>query len=198
MKTPRTTEQAEEQAILTARRSGRLSCEESFRGLYDLYGRSVLSWLRVRVPKDQADDLFQEVWTTFLLRWRDWEFRENLAAPEARPVLSFLFQTAAFVWKGHLRKDRRSEPLPEGNEGEAEIAVQAHDMEARVELGRCLDLAAKICTAEEIEVLVARLTGLSGAGIAQALGISEPVVDHRYRDAIARLRRRLQSQGTKP
>jgi DNA-directed RNA polymerase specialized sigma24 family protein len=71
-------------------------------------------------------------------------------------------------------------------------------MEARVELGRCLDLAAKICTAEEIEVLVARLTGLSGAEIAQALGLSEPVVDHRYRDAISRLRRRLQSQGTKP
>jgi len=197
MNTPRTTGQAEEQTILTARRSGKLSCEESFRKLYELYGRSVLSWLLVRVPRDQADDLFQEVWTTFLVRWRNWEFREQLDAPEARPVLSFLFHTAAFVWKGHQRKDRRSEPLPEDHEEEACIAVQTHDMEAQIELGRCLDLAAKICTAEEIEVLVARLTGLSGAEIARALGLPETIVDHRYRDAIARLRRRLQSQETK-
>jgi len=195
MKTSGTTGQAEEQSILRARLSGGLSCEESFRELYDLYGRNVFSWLLVRVPRDQAEDLFQEVWTTFLVRWRDWNFRPDLAVPEARPVLSFLFQTAALMWKGHLRKDRRSAPLPE--EPEVEPAVHTHDLEARVELGRCLDLAAKICTAEEIEVLVARLTGLSGAEIAQALGLSEPVVDHRYRDAISRLRRRLQSQGTK-
>ena len=78
MNTPRTTGQAEEQTILTSRRSGRLSCEESFRELYELYGRSVLSWLLVRVPRDQADDLFQEAWTTFLVRWRNWEFRDSL------------------------------------------------------------------------------------------------------------------------
>jgi RNA polymerase sigma factor (sigma-70 family) len=185
----------EEQTILRARNAGGLSCEESFRELYDLYGRSVLSWLLVRMPRDQADDLFQEVWAAFLVRWRVWEFREDLAVPGARPVLSFLFQTASFMWKGHLRKHHPSEPLPEDESGPA---VPTHLMEARMELGRCLDLAEKICTPEEIEVLVARLTGLSGAEIAQALGVSEPVVDHRYRDAIARLRGRLQSQGTKP
>src|SRR5262245_37087939 len=194
MKTPGTTGQAGEQSILRARHSGGLSCEESFRELYDLYGRNVFSWLLVRVPRDQAEDLFQEVWTTFLVRWRDWDFRQDLAISEARPVLSFLFQTASFMWKGHLRKHGRSEPLPEE---EMEPAVHTQ-MDARVELGRCLDLAAKICTSEEIEVLVARLTGVSGTEIAQALGISEAVVDHRYRDAIGRLRRRLQSQGTKP
>jgi len=194
MKTPSTTGQAGEQSIIRARHSGGLSCEESFRELYDLYGRNVFSWLLVRVPRDQAEDLFQEVWTTFLVRWRDWDFREDLAISEARPVLSFLFQTALFMWKGHLRKHGRCEPLPEE---EMEPAVHTQ-MDARVELGRCLDLAAKICTSEEIEVLVARLTGLSGAEIAQALGISEAVVDHRYRDAIGRLRRHLQSQGIKP
>ena len=132
MEMPRTTTYTEEQSILRARQAGELSSEDSLRELYDLYGRSVFSWLLVRVPRDQAEDLFQE------------------------------------------------------------------DLEAQVELGRCLDLAARICATEEIEVLVARLAGLSGAEIAQALGMSEAVVDHRYRDAIARLRRRLQSQGSKP
>jgi len=195
MESPRTTGYAEEQAILRSRQSGDLSPEESFRALYDLYGRSVLSWLLVRVRRDQADDLFQEVWAAFLVRWRVWEFREDVAAPEARPVLSFLFRTAALIWKGHLRKDRQNEPLPEGGR---EPAVHSDDFESRVELGRCLDTAARICPPEEIEVLVARLTGLSGSEIAQALGISEAVVDHRYRDAVARLRRRLQSQEPKP
>src|SRR5262249_8082417 len=152
-----------------ARQSGELSCEESLRWLYDLYARSVFSWLLVRSPRDQAEDMFQEVWSAFLVRWRAWEFREEVSAPEARPGVSFLFRTGAFVWKGHRRKERAGEPLPDG---ESEPAVHSGELEARLELDRCLKLAAEICTPEEIEVLTARLAGLSGAEIAGALGIS--------------------------
>src|SRR2546421_2382089 len=107
MRTPRTVEDArmfrDEQEILLARQAGDLSMEDAFRALFNLHGRAVLGWLLVRVPRDQADDLFQEVWSTFYLRWRGWEFREDVAAPEARPVLSFLFRTAAFLRHGQFR-----------------------------------------------------------------------------------------------
>ncbi len=179
----------EEQAILRARQAGDLSAEESFRELYDLYGRDVLRWLLMRAPRDQADDLFQEIWSTFFLRWRNWRFREEVAAEEARPVLSFLFRTASFAWKGHRRKQRSSEPL----DG---IAALEDGIDRRLQLGRCLKLASEICSEEEVEVIVARLSGLSGAEVAQALNISEAVADHRYRGAVARLRRRLGQKVT--
>ena len=180
-----------EQAILRARQIGDLSCEESFREVYDLYGREVLAWLWTRVSRDQADDLFQEIWATFFARWRRWEFRDELAVEGARPILSFLFRTAAFAWKGNRRKRRESEPVPEET---ADPAATAASLNTRLELGRCLDLATQICSPEEVEVLVARLSGMSGPEIAQALGISESIADHRYRGAVARLRRRLQIQ----
>lgn len=188
-KQARTTSYAGEQEILAARQAGDISGDESFRELYDLYGRSVLSWLLVRAPRDQADDLFQEIWSAFLVRWRTWEFREHLAVAEARPVLSFLFRTAALKWKGHRRKERPCEPLPE--------LAGPDRLDSDLELGRCLDLATQICSPEEVEVLVARLSGMSGEEIAQALGISEAVADHRYRGAVARLRRRLKVQEVK-
>ena len=116
METPRTVEYAsfqDEQEVLRARQAGDLSVEESFRVLFDLHGRAVMGWLLVRVPRDQADDLFQEIWSTFYLRWRTWEFREHLAAQEARPVLSFLFRTAAFVRNGEYRRQRALESVDE-------------------------------------------------------------------------------------
>src|SRR5258706_4878681 len=114
METPRTAEYArvfrDEQEILLARQSGDLSMEASFRALFDLHGRAVLGWLLVRVPRDQADDLFQEVWSTFYVRWRGWGFRQDIAAPGARPVLSFLFRTAAFLRDGQYRSSRPRAP----------------------------------------------------------------------------------------
>jgi DNA-directed RNA polymerase specialized sigma24 family protein len=173
---------AEEQSVLRARQAGELSGEESFRVLYDLYGRSVLGWLLVRAPHDQADDLFQEIWSTFYLRWRNWEFRDEVSCDDAKPVLSFLFRTAAFAWKGHRRKQRPVESL----DG---LEAPPSELDQKVELGQCLDLASEICSPEEVEVIVARLSGMSGIEVAQALGITEAIADHRYRGAIARLRR---------
>jgi DNA-directed RNA polymerase specialized sigma24 family protein len=62
----------------------------------------------------------------------------------------------------------------------------------RIEFRRCLDLAAEICLPEELDVLAAKLSGLPGAEIAAALEITPAVVDHRYRNAVERLRRKLE------
>jgi DNA-directed RNA polymerase specialized sigma24 family protein len=195
METPRTAGYAcsfqDEQEVLRARQAGDLSVEESFRALFDLHSRAVMGWLLVRVPRDQADDLFQEIWSTFYVRWRAWEFREHLTAPEARPVLSFLFRTAAFVRHGQYRRKRSQDSL----EGEAAAIPDASSgpaaMDQRVQLGRCLDLAAEICSPEELDALLGKLSGLSGEEMARALGVSEAIADHRYRSAVARLRREM-------
>jgi DNA-directed RNA polymerase specialized sigma24 family protein len=203
METPRTVEYAsfqDEQEVLRARQAGDLSVEESFRVLFDLHGRAVMGWLLVRVPRDQADDLFQEIWSTFYVRWRAWEFREHLAAPEARPVLSFLFRTAAFVRHGEYRRKRTLEST-EGIDEAAAIPDAASDPEVlnrRVQLGRCLDLAAEVCSPEELDALLGKLSGLSGEEMARALGCSAAIADHRYRSAVARLRRCLQVKEVQP
>jgi DNA-directed RNA polymerase specialized sigma24 family protein len=194
METPRTLAYADEQEILLAREMGDLSTEESFRALFDLHGRAVLGWLLVRAPRDQADDLFQEVWSTFYVRWRSWEFREHLKAPEARPVLSFLFRTAAFLRHGEFRRKRllvdceALNILPDAASG-------PEALDRQVQVRRCLDLAAEICSPEELDALLGKLSGLSGEEMAQTLRVTAAIADHRYRSAVARLKRHLQPQA---
>jgi DNA-directed RNA polymerase specialized sigma24 family protein len=194
MDTPRTAGYAcsfqDEQDVLRARQAGELSVEDSFRALFDLHGRAVMGWLLVRVPRDQADDLFQEIWSTFYLRWRTWEFREYLAAPEARPVLSFLFRTAAFVRNGQYRRKRALEPVEEAA-AIPDAASGPEVLDRRVQLGRCLELAAEVCSPEELDALLGKLSGLSGDEMARAFGVSAVIADHRYRSAVARLRREI-------
>jgi DNA-directed RNA polymerase specialized sigma24 family protein len=139
--------------------------EDSFRALFDLHGRAVMGWLLVRVPRDQADDLFQEIWSTFYLRWRAWESREHLAAPEARPVLSFLFRTAAFVRNGQYRRKRALEPVEEAA-AIPDAASGPEVLDRRVQLGRCLELAAEVCSPEEQLALWATdiVAGYAGSG----------------------------------
>jgi DNA-directed RNA polymerase specialized sigma24 family protein len=187
----------DEQDVLRAREAGELSIEESFRALFDLHGRAVMGWLLVRVPRDQADDLFQEIWSTFFLRWRTWEFREHLAVPEARPVLSFLFRTAAFVRNGEYRRKRALEPVEEAA-AIPDAASGPEALNAQVQLGRCLDLAGEVCSPEELDALLGKLSGLSGEEMARALGVSAAIADHRYRSAVARLRRCLQPKEVQP
>src|SRR5207302_1135243 len=116
------------------------------------------------------------------------------AVPEARPVLSFLFRTAAFLRHGQFRGSRRR--VHESVEGEAIVVADAASspaaLDQRVQLGRCLELAAEICSPEEVDALLAKLSGLSGEEMARTLGVSTAIADHRYRSAVARLRRRLQ------
>ncbi len=184
-----------EPAILRARVEGSLSAEAAFEQLYALYASPVMGWLRLRAKRADADDLFQDVWRIFYGRWRAWQHTAEMNAAGARPVLSFLYRTCHFVLQGHRRMVRPAEPLdtadmPDGVRG-------PEKMSREIELGRCLALARQICPAPELEVLMAKLAGVPAREIAQTLGISEPAVDHRFRDAIVRLRRRLAAPRAK-
>jgi len=181
---------AQEQTILRARATGEVSADRGFESLHALYAPSVLAWLRLRVPRADAEDLQQDVWMVFYDRWKRWEFRPEMESPEARPVLSFLFRTCHFVLRGHGRRAAMRAEQPLETAGEARSAQPEH---SALELGRCLDLARALCPVEEQEVLAGKLAGVPAREIAHSLSVSEAVVDHRFRSAIARLKRRLET-----
>ncbi len=179
-----------EQPILRARARGIVSADAAFEQLYALYAPSVLGWLLMRTEPADAEDLLQDVWMIFHRRWQGWQFTPEMEAPEARPVLSFLFRTSHFVLQGHRRRQqfRRHDPLdteaPDGMAG-------AHRVLKQIEYGQCLALARKHCPPEELDVLLAKLAGVPAREIAATLGITEPVVDHRFRNAVARIQKQV-------
>lgn len=181
-----------EPQILRARAEGRVSPDEGFEQLYGLYAPLVAAWFQVRVGADVADDLFQDVWTIFFNRWQRWELLPEMMHPEAKPVLSFLFRTAHFVLIGHRRQGagRQQESLDQVEVADRQRSPER--MQQQLELGRTLGLARKLCPAEELDVLLAKLAGVPAREIARTLQVSEPVVDHRFRNAIARLRKEMQ------
>jgi RNA polymerase sigma factor (sigma-70 family) len=184
---------ANEQRILRARATGEVSADHGFEQLYALYSPLVLAWLRMRTSRADAEDLQQDVWMVLYDRWRRWEFRPEMESPEARPILSFLFRTCHFVLRGHARKAAARAEQPLDSAGEASAPESVH---SDLELGRCLELARSICPLEEQEVLAAKLAGVPAREIARALSITESVVDHRFRGAIARLKSRLEPRKT--
>lgn len=180
-----------EQQILRARARGEVSAEVSFEQLYTLYGKPVLAWIAMRAGPGHVDDLFQDVWMIFFRRWQGWQFLPEMEAEGAKPVLSFLFRTCHLMLQGHRRKqqakpqqDVEAVDVPDASGGAAQMIEQ-------IELGRCLKLAREICPHEELDVLLAKLSGVPTREIAQAMKMSEPVVDHKFRDAVARLKERL-------
>ncbi|MFQ5695615.1 MAG: RNA polymerase sigma factor [Terriglobia bacterium] len=185
-----------EPPILRARAQGRLSAHAAFEQLYALYAPTVLGWLALRVKPADADDLFQDVWTVFYGRWRSWQFLPEMQAPGARPVLSFLYRTCHFTLRGHRRRAARvSDPLeaaevPDGLRGPERLLQQ-------LQIGQCLQLARGVCPPEELDVLLAKLAGVPAREIARTLEITEPAVDHRFRNAVARLQKAVQPGGRK-
>ena len=173
---------------------GVLSHDEAFTKLYEEYGPLVHTWLRARSGDAAADDLFQDVWGIFCRRWREWEPPPGAADADARPVLSFLFRTCHLVLMAHRRVERRrsEDPL----EHAAEPPVDGHTyVLARVQLGECLSAARASCSDDQVAVLTAKLAGVPAREIARTLGLTEATVDHRFRDAIARIRERLEAGG---
>ena len=174
--------------LLRARARGELSADAAFERLHAAYAPSVRAWLLFRVRGTEADDLVQDVWTIFYHRWRRWEHRPEMTDPQARPVLSFLYRTCHFVLKGHRRRARREEAadvdVADGEAG-AERLIQG------IEVGRCLDRARRVCHSDELDVLFAKLSGVPAREIAQAKGLTESVVDHRFRTALGKLRASL-------
>jgi RNA polymerase sigma factor (sigma-70 family) len=180
-----------ENRILRARARGELSADAAFETLYREYRRLVFSWLGVRVDTSAVDDLAQDVWLIFYSRFRRWEFGVESESPEARPVLSFLFRTCQFVARGHKRlaSSRVVDPL----EAPDRVSVdnERSSMLRTLEATRALAIARSVCRENEVDVLLAKLSGMSAREIASTLSISESVVDHRYRSAIAKLRKKL-------
>ena len=180
-----------ENRVLRARARGDVSADAAFETLYREYRRTVSAWLTVRVDSTAVDDLAQDVWLIFYARFRRWEFGTEMESPEARPVLSFLFRTCQFVARGHKRlaSSRVVEPLetPEA----VPVANGRDSMLRRLEATRALAIAKSVCRSNEMDVLLAKLSGMSAREIASTLSLSEAVVDHRYRNAIAKLRKKL-------
>lgn len=179
-----------ENRILRARARGEVSADAAFEVFFREYGRTVSSWLALRVDPWVVDDLAQDVWLIFYTRFRRWEFGVEMESSEARPVLSFLFRTCQFVARGYRRlgHTRKTEPLPERSEP---ASRSDSALPLRLEAARALALARKLCSEEELDVLLAKLAGFSAREIAGMLALTEPMVDHRYRDALARLRKEM-------
>ncbi len=184
-----TPEAAREQAVLLARRRGEISCDASFSVLYDCYSALVTAWLAVRVDIATAQDLSQDVWATFYRRWRSWQHRPEMETPDARPILSFLFRTAHFVLTAHRRQQHTGAPLEES--APCATPPAAEDMLSRIEAARALRLARELCSQEELEALLARLSGVSLREVAVLQSTTTATVDHRVRRALRRLRAAL-------
>jgi len=167
-----------------------MSPDAAFEQFYTLYAPAVLGWLTLRLERADAEDLFQDVWSIFYRRWQRWEFLSEMKAPDARPVLSFLYRTCHFALQGHRRRATR--PAEALDDVEISDGLRGTDgLLQQIELGRCLALARKICPAQELDVLLAKLAGVPARDIARTLQVTEPVVDHHFRNAIARLRKEL-------
>jgi DNA-directed RNA polymerase specialized sigma24 family protein len=183
---------ASEHPILQSRASGEVSADASFDQLYDLYKRPVYSWLALRVKPADADDLAQDVWTIFYRRWQAWRFPAELA-PEAKPVLSFLYRTCHLTLAGFRRLQERDRA--DDLEQAGEIAAPAGSWQRDLEICQCLTAARHACSSDEVEILIGKLTGVSARTIARALGVTESAVDHGYRRAIAKVRDALIAPG---
>jgi DNA-directed RNA polymerase specialized sigma24 family protein len=176
---------ASEHPILQARAAGEVSADVSFDQLYDLYRRPVYAWLALRLKSADVDDLAQDVWTIFYRRWQTWRFPDELV-PEAKPVLSFLFRTCHLTLAGFRRVQERDRA---GDLDEAgEVAAPNESWHRELEVRQCLTAAKAACTADELEILAGKLTGVSARTIARTLGVTESAVDHGYRRAIAKIR----------
>jgi DNA-directed RNA polymerase specialized sigma24 family protein len=186
---------ASEHPILKSRASGEVDADVSFEQLYELYKRPVYAWLALRVKPSDADDLAQDVWTIFYRRWQGWRFPPELV-PEAKPVLSFLYRTCHLTLVGFRRLGARERTDDLDLAGD--IAAPADPWHREFEVQQCLTAAQAACTADELEILIGKLTGVSARTIARTLSITESAVDHGYRRAIAKVRAALLSPGPGP
>jgi DNA-directed RNA polymerase specialized sigma24 family protein len=186
---------ASEHPILQARASGEVSADVSFEQLYDLYRRPVSAWLTLRVPASDADDLAQDVWTIFYRRWHTWRFPVELV-PEAKPVLSFLYRTCHLTLAAFRRMQERDRAGDLDQAGD--VAAPAGRWQRDLEVRQCLAAARAACSSDELEILIAKLTGISARDIARTLGVTESAVDHGYRRAIAKTRTVLSNPAASP
>src|SRR5262245_43056256 len=176
-----------EPALLRARARGEVSADQSFERIHALYASAVRTFVALRVRGPEADDVVQDVWTIFCQRWRRWEHRPEMEAEDAKPVLSFLYRTCHFAVMGYRRKAVPSAQLDDATAPRTSADAPWREAEA----GRCLEVARRVLADDELDVLLAKLAGVPAREIARTLGVTESVVDHRFRRGLGRLRARL-------
>jgi DNA-directed RNA polymerase specialized sigma24 family protein len=164
-----------------------VSADQAFEQIHRLYAPAVRAFVSLRVRGPEGEDVVQDVWTIFCQRWRRWEHRPEMEAEGAKPVLSFLYRTSQFAVMGHRRKAVVAVELDEATGPRTAPEAPSRELEA----GRCLDLARRLLSDEELDVLLAKLAGVPAREIARTLGVTESVVDHRFRRGLGRLRARL-------
>lgn len=178
-----------ERVILRARAAGEVSVNEAFARLHALYSGDVLAFLALRIPTTEAEDLAQDVWTIFYVRFRRWEYRPEMEASGAKPVLSFLYRTCQYVVKGFRRRRAAAVDADAADSGMgAELLLRS------LEAGRCIELARRVLSKLALDVMLAKLAGVPAREVARTLGISESAVDHRFRASLALLRTHLHSR----
>src|SRR5438093_377290 len=178
-----------EHGIVSGRMSGALSVDASFESLYKIYAprgcRLAGGPCGIEHGRGPGTG-----WTVFYRRWRTWQQPPEMNTPAARPVLSFLFRTVHLTAKAHHRGKLVHEPIAEHDPPDHAAPQRLYEM---LTLGRCLELARRHCCPEDIQILTGKLAGVPAKEIARALSISEPAVDHRYRNALENLRQQVQS-----
>jgi DNA-directed RNA polymerase specialized sigma24 family protein len=182
--------EGDESPVLQAFAEGRLTHEEAFAGLYGAYGRTTRGWLAARAPAADIDDLLQDVWSIFWRRWREWSSPVGVSPSDPRPLLSFLFRTCHLTLMA--RRRLAAVHATQSIEAAPDPATDGHRaLEREVQLGECFSAARACCDDIDLAVLTGKLSGLSGREIARTVGLTEAAVDHRYRDALTRIRQQL-------
>jgi RNA polymerase sigma factor (sigma-70 family) len=184
-----------EQPILRARARGELSCDVAFEEFYSLYISIVRGWAIIGARREDADDICQDVWIIFYRRWCSWRFLPEMEADDARPILSFLYRTFRFSVEGYRRKALRKYELLDDVEAVSVSPVEEQLIRG-IELNRCLEVARKLFSPDEIDILLAKLSGISAREIAATLAITEAAVDHRFRNSVARLQKHIRARKT--
>jgi RNA polymerase sigma factor (sigma-70 family) len=184
---------SQEQSILRARARGEVSCDVAFEEFYALYTPIVRGWAVFSARRDDAEDICQDVWIIFYRRWCSWRFLPEMEADEARPILSFLYRTFRFSVEGYRRRALRKHEVLD--DVEAPAMLFAEDQLIRgIELNRCLDAARRLFSSDEIDILLAKLSGIPAREIAATLAITEAAVDHRFRKSIIRLQKHIRAR----
>jgi RNA polymerase sigma-70 factor, ECF subfamily len=150
--------------------------ESAFGALYDRYARVVHGLLLARVPRDDVDDLVQDV---FLAAWKGLEGLRDSAA-----FGGWLMTIARNRAADFHRRGGPDQPLSP--------ALQAHD--ATAERAEALGVLAVIRSLPDAyrDTLVLRLVeGLTGAEIAQRTGLTEGSVRVNLHRGMKLLRQKL-------
>ncbi len=156
------------------------SLRDSFIALYDSEASTILAYLTAATSsRADAEDLASD---TFLRAWKSWsQFRDM-----GTPPRFWLLKIARNLVTDRSRTSARLVPLEDHQASVPDVT--AATAVARTELFRALALA----TDQDRHLLALRASGLSFAGVGEALGKSEAAAKMAWHRAARRLRQNLE------